>query len=804
MKSENCLTLSIDNENRPFKQLIDPSKLEECMFSPQYKLFLDQLEHYLKAIEGAEDDFEVDSNNNIFAIIGDRGSGKTSCMLSLAGLLADESLKSKLDKNKYYSICKKRFVLIDLIDPGYFDKNHNLLEFFVAKLYKEFLHVKKSKNNSDLIKEQNFTRHISETQRNLQYMLSNKPEEAFESLSKLSSLASSIELKRNIYDLVNAYLSYIDVSDAILVVRVDDVDLNESEATKMVEVMRKYLIQKNIVILTALKLNQLEELKKVEFEINCKTTTSDIENKVGRYMAKLFPYSQRIYLPNTEIIMNSKLRVESQKQNKWWEFDSVKTSIPQLIFAKTHYLFYNTKNRPSRVVPRNLRDLLQLIKMLVMMDDYSKECKTDTNSYNQQLFRTYLFDTWAKNHISESMYKKLLQIAKTRNLQYFNSVVLESLQSLELVVDNKKDKEKKSLEFQLGQPHYHLSLGDILAYLEILETIYVDEESLNFFFLLRSLYSIKLYEAYDEVTEPNNTAGKKEVGKKECDKIYLDEQNSSLNDYERLVCGTHFNTMYTPLIPTLKSNTFLIPKELFVNAVQDYYKNRKNFNKVQGLEFVMLCISRAALKDSPYEYRLKNRVTYDIYLAGDYLVFDIASLFYNLTRIEKCYNRFKGLGEPVAQFVEDILEISNQKHNLYGRSTLYRKIKDFCMEEKRDGITALNVFDNNRWLSYSSFRNVEIITDFRHWVCEQQQEQSNYAKYLCHFLDIAGQYKLHRYPYTTPENGRKIDPPGTIDFKFLKHCKNAVENNEHMIQRFLTSAQTEDSKGGANIKFPTK
>lgn len=77
------------------------------------------------------------------------------------------------------------------------------------------------------------------------------------------------------------------------------------------------------------------------------------------------------------------------------ECPSVRQMVPQLIFQKTRYLFYNSPSHVSFIVPRNLRDLRQLIKMLWNMPDYQE--KIDDNlvikkagSYNQVIFKEYL------------------------------------------------------------------------------------------------------------------------------------------------------------------------------------------------------------------------------------------------------------------------------------------------------------------------------------------------------------------------------------------------------------------------------
>lgn len=77
------------------------------------------------------------------------------------------------------------------------------------------------------------------------------------------------------------------------------------------------------------------------------------------------------------------------------EYPSVRQIVPQLIFQKTRYLFYNSPTHVSFIVPRNLRDLRQLIKMLWNMPDYHENINDNLiiikdGAYNQVVFKEYL------------------------------------------------------------------------------------------------------------------------------------------------------------------------------------------------------------------------------------------------------------------------------------------------------------------------------------------------------------------------------------------------------------------------------
>lgn len=114
--SNKRIVFDFDNDNRP----IGESVVEGTLFEPQYKQALRQIDIYLKELDMEKTEMEerdrsikkadteyipddIDYNNNIFSFIGGRGTGKTSCMISVANLLQG---KSKMIKDSYDNIAK--------------------------------------------------------------------------------------------------------------------------------------------------------------------------------------------------------------------------------------------------------------------------------------------------------------------------------------------------------------------------------------------------------------------------------------------------------------------------------------------------------------------------------------------------------------------------------------------------------------------------------------------------------------------------------------------------------------------------
>lgn len=122
-------------------------------------------------------------------------------------------------------------------------------------------------------------------------------------------------------------------------------------------------------------MSQLSKLKRLQFskEYQDKRNTlsdTELDEMVEKYITKLVPYGHRIYMPDATFYWDAQLTVlkndEVEQENV-----SIRQFIPELIFRKTRYLFYNSSIKTSYIVPDNLRELRQLMRLLYDMNDYS-------------------------------------------------------------------------------------------------------------------------------------------------------------------------------------------------------------------------------------------------------------------------------------------------------------------------------------------------------------------------------------------------------------------------------------------------
>ncbi len=124
---------------------------KSSIFYEQYKQALSRIADFV-SLTDSESSLSADlylggyCSNNIFTFIGERGSGKTSCMLTLNRLLVHPDVEELFPYNKQLKKIKDTtFCDCDIINPAFFDQEQNILKIFIGVLYKKFKAQEESK-----------------------------------------------------------------------------------------------------------------------------------------------------------------------------------------------------------------------------------------------------------------------------------------------------------------------------------------------------------------------------------------------------------------------------------------------------------------------------------------------------------------------------------------------------------------------------------------------------------------------------------------------------------------------------------
>lgn len=318
-------------------------------------LFRDTYENGYKAVDTIITSHREDTNgdyekyNNIIAFVGERGTGKTSCMISFAESLKKLDEVKGVEKECFEKLKKNKgeYILTDVIDPSLLAENSNILEIVLANMFKSFKEEVGNKIDKQDKKREVLTA-FTEVYDNLKTIYSSK-EVLFKNdgIDALLKLSASSDLKKNMTKLVEKYLEFIvddNEKEKTLIIQVDDIDLNTKHAYEMVEQIRKYLIIPNVIILMAVKLDQLSDIIKQNYLVEYKeslereeVSTEEVSNMVERYLEKLIPEERRI----------------------------LEQGIRELIYIKTGFLFLGGEEGISHIVPKSLRGLINFIAIFL-------------------------------------------------------------------------------------------------------------------------------------------------------------------------------------------------------------------------------------------------------------------------------------------------------------------------------------------------------------------------------------------------------------------------------------------------------
>lgn len=252
--------------------------------------------------------------NNMIGFMGERGTGKTSAMLSFAAGLERSSgvntvltlfANKRLNNLKTYKTIN--FQVMDVIDPTLINDNESIVQVIVATLFQEAKQemMQESEANSEEL--------IMQFERVFKCLKNISHEKVIDKISELdvleglNELASSTSLRKELGKLIECYMVFKGKSKDgknFLVIPIDDMDLNINNTERMIEEIRKYLMLPNVILLVAAKFEQLVDsmekayLKEYEALVKNNDNRIQAQSMAIRYLEKLLPTNRKNHMPN--------------------------------------------------------------------------------------------------------------------------------------------------------------------------------------------------------------------------------------------------------------------------------------------------------------------------------------------------------------------------------------------------------------------------------------------------------------------------------------------------------------------------
>lgn len=565
-------------------------------------------EHYVKAIQIANDIIgrkEQIASSNIIAFCADRGEGKTSCMETVAELLTIkdrfEQFEEKFaENNSHTNIHPDKLLRLPVIDPAYFDEKHNIIELITGMMYESLC---KRKDENTIFDTTLLVAKFREVQKALEYIekASSTESPIYDPLDKVQSLSQGLKLPKLISDLMEMYLKFMDKE--LLVICIDDIDLNIQYAYRMIEQIRKYLSNRQCLILFASNIEQLTLVVRHSIEMDLygriiEGENSESQEMAAKYVTKLLPTSQRINLVHIVDLYDRPLVLLNNKGEEYGYWDKVKEAISQLIYAKTRYLFYNNESETSPIIPKNLRSFRHLMSLLTSMPDYnnaqirreiaiptSTQLKDDEEGKrNKSAFKNYFYQDWIANNLTMRDMDFAISLVEYTDISGINLYVVQYLSSrfklgnlgkivtsietskntrlmisredLKLILElTDEEQQENEMEERLEQnvmpliqaivdnqnKSYNITLGDVFYLLDYLQrgSTSIGDKMLLFF--IKSFYSMQLYEKYDIITEQKGTLYPiRDTSESRVNIYRVDDTYQNTNVLQRFVNGSFF------------------------------------------------------------------------------------------------------------------------------------------------------------------------------------------------------------------------------------------------------------------------
>lgn len=381
--------------------------------------------------------------SNIIALIGGRGTGKTTVLEELIFMLKncskrkyDNELENRYPQNENEIQIAKLgekaiFHTLPMLDVSLLEEQEDMLELVLAELLEKVERKLQSSNQwsfqgENSYKKQEFAELLGEVYRNHHNIKHSVDEFELEEvvISKLHNMPSRKKVLESFSRLLESYFQTWDMCNGrmnYLVLGIDDLDLNLKHGFKMLEELYKYLTHPRVIILAALDIEQLTMISEAYYRSGMEIISYDVEEKkwianhcrelATNYLMKLIPTERRVYLPN--IIGTAKLIYAKLSEEE--DGIKLKAFLMHKMAEKMHIYYDGNGRKHHFIIPDTVRGIDAYFSYLEELNtvDFSK-CeilkgveKSTEEDYENQKRLLYLYDQnyeWLAKDIQKRMF----------------------------------------------------------------------------------------------------------------------------------------------------------------------------------------------------------------------------------------------------------------------------------------------------------------------------------------------------------------------------------------------------------------
>ncbi|EKO39934.1 MAG: KAP family P-loop domain protein [Solidesulfovibrio magneticus str. Maddingley MBC34] len=484
--------------------------------------------------------------NNVIAITGDRGSGKSTFLYSIKENLAgtnEDRMRLDLLANDFNKAIDQsaemrndlqysRFHVLQPLDPNNLIEKESLLGHVVAQIYRVMQQTAEKKLES-LDRLEKLVGLCQSTYDAIRTRLTSLPNALVsnpDDLEMLGRLSNSSDLKRHLADLIDEFLRVVaplalenddpihgEPTPAFLVIPIDDLDTCTKYGYELAEEIRNFFFMPQVIIIMAVKIEQLVDVVHQHFisafqKLLAPPNPLDAqpEEMATKYIQKLIPDQRRIHLPTLSSDSIRNVHIQTKKSG---DFISVADYFLSLIWKKTRILLTKNASSSHGLIPLNLRSLHQCILEIEGLPDITlypgvTEGGSDDRQaldLNLKRIEAWLLDSVSSNAVPRGMaliVKKLASHSNDNLCGFLRGLLIEYEAKLqrERLDENGKivhwglwggDETAQTTKGNGVRPE-NVSLGDILYLLDAMERYNSDDGILHFTASVRMLLSIRL------------------------------------------------------------------------------------------------------------------------------------------------------------------------------------------------------------------------------------------------------------------------------------------------------------------------
>lgn len=501
-----------------FKDL-DELKDSSFLYKNQLKQLVSWVNYYSNLQCNDSKDSKV---NNIFSIVGERGTGKSSFVKSAVDLFKNNKHQSN---NLVYTL--------PIIDPTIFNGKLNILELFIAMLKNEIdCNTERSRDNEYFNLVTKFNRTVKESVETLKNMRIKDSSfaEKNSSIEVLENIQKQQYFSKIITKLLNLFLELKSINGikySFICLSIDDLDLVPNEfAYETLQLLEKFLnYQSSLCILVALRREQLVNsvLSELIFENrnlldkdildHSEISVEELRSQAINLIDKVLPLPQQVTLGfKLELGINDLLSpfIENKEEknraiqlfNRYQESDEKGLSFQSFV-QKTIMEQTRIQIEPIEKIeitrynyPTNLRGALQYLEFIFQFKNYQKEIDEGKDivkaisilEQNVIRYHQYIMGTF-KDNLSMKLYS-IISVWHGHEVEARNSYLCNVLVST-LAKDNEIDNFNKIIK----KTSTNISLGDVYTILSFLGEQHRDSSDIQYLlYAIKMLYSLEMLE----------------------------------------------------------------------------------------------------------------------------------------------------------------------------------------------------------------------------------------------------------------------------------------------------------------------